>query len=800
MEDLRKLLEYVQNIDSAAGDNEIAFLNSILAAVVKAGFSSARFYEIVKDPIAEADVLVLRAYKYQNTKVKPPVGLRIALHESTLGSSGLNRDIVLGDAETSPPAAREWIRQLHLEKDKWADVPIRDHEGKLYGLLAFTPQTEYDLSDEDQFYLKLVRNAVSQFESNYRLRQLSSLRASITKLFHQYEHAQIPPTQIAELAAKVILPAVGGQACAVFRYEWPTRHLYKSAEYVDGINTDRAILEPYYSGQYLTGAAWEHEQFKHIPDFEKFRASHPNLVFRDSLEFHRATLGGIKSVMYEPFGRRHLRFFVRVINRKENPSLPLNYRHRDMLTNVCEQLTEFTDEVANRTVIRDFEQIATSGIRQITDYGRTLEICVEALESIGFGECAIIYQGKQSPQLEIIHCGDKRLQQSLRTKVFVTNECPFLERAVDGTGTRIVRISDHRTASTDEFLNALRAAGVVATIAVCSAGDSGSIAAIRCAYETQSKLSSSTKLFNNSSDGEVIIAMLSMLAGVIEGSRANVSADFAETLVAQFGHEVATPIAKLQSKSIAGINRAIKVLRDTEIGAEQIPLLNEAKDSIDSQAHRISHHMNAAIALAETSSGSVDVHYEIFSWNRIVDEAWEEALEWRTGMESRAAFRPAVLIKNDAIRSLKSVGDRDLIHGILSNLFKNAIKYSMPRHDNYRPMEVKVIGQPQSSIDVIQVENWGIGIPEDQREAIFRKFKRVERTDRVRAIRGMGLGLYVSRLYAHAHRGQLFCRYSQPTLDDPVRTKDLEGYQTAFELRIPKEQLQARRRVKIKEV
>src|SRR5579871_6052190 len=212
MKDLRKVIDRFQKLEEASGDNEIAFLNSLLTGLVGAGFSSARFYEIVRDPIERAEILVLRAYQYLNKKIKPPVGLKIPLHFSTLGVSGLNKDIVIGDPDSSPPTANEWIKELHLEKDRWADIPIRDFQGKLYGLLAFSMDADYELSEEEQFYLRQVRTIVSTFESNFRLRQISDLRRSITEFFHQFEFSSIQPNQIADLAARVILPAVGGQA------------------------------------------------------------------------------------------------------------------------------------------------------------------------------------------------------------------------------------------------------------------------------------------------------------------------------------------------------------------------------------------------------------------------------------------------------------------------------------------------------------------------------------------------------------------------------------------------------------
>jgi len=99
---------------------------------------------------------------------------------------------------------------------------------------------------------------------------------------------------------------------------------------------------------------------------------------------------------------------------------------------------------------------------------------------------------------------------------------------------------------------------------------------------------------------------------------------------------------------------------------------------------------------------------------------------------------------------MQTVEDFSLLQGIMANLFKDAIKYSLLRYRE-KVMEVRVLGQPQSGMEIILVENWEIGIAADQMENIFNKFVRDERIDRFRAIRGLGLGLYVARLIAKVH-------------------------------------------------
>src|SRR4051794_35460646 len=122
MSEYQALIGRVQRLAESIPDNEIDFINALLGSLTKHGFSSARFYEIVKDPIENAEVLVLRAYSYQNPQTKPPVGLRIPLHHSTLGTTGFDQDLVLGEPSQSPASANEWIRILGLENNRWVDI------------------------------------------------------------------------------------------------------------------------------------------------------------------------------------------------------------------------------------------------------------------------------------------------------------------------------------------------------------------------------------------------------------------------------------------------------------------------------------------------------------------------------------------------------------------------------------------------------------------------------------------------------------------------------------------------------
>jgi len=86
------------------------------------------------------------------------------------------------------------------------------------------------------------------------------------------------------------------------------------------------------------------------------------------------------------------------------------------------------------------------------------------------------------------------------------------------------------------------------------------------------------------------------------------------------------------------------------------------------------------------------------------------------------------------------------IHPILSNLLQNAIKYSR----GAGVIEVELAREGPDY--VVAVTDFGPGIPNSQREAIFQPYWRAKEVD---GIAGTGLGLSVARSAARSTGGDL---------------------------------------------
>lgn len=90
--------------------------------------------------------------------------------------------------------------------------------------------------------------------------------------------------------------------------------------------------------------------------------------------------------------------------------------------------------------------------------------------------------------------------------------------------------------------------------------------------------------------------------------------------------------------------------------------------------------------------------------------------------------------------------DRDRLRQALANLADNAIKYT-PANGS-----VTITAGDEDGGTVIRVQDTGVGIPRDERERIF---ERLFRGDRSRSERGLGLGLSLVRAYVQAHGGRV---------------------------------------------
>lgn len=100
-------------------------------------------------------------------------------------------------------------------------------------------------------------------------------------------------------------------------------------------------------------------------------------------------------------------------------------------------------------------------------------------------------------------------------------------------------------------------------------------------------------------------------------------------------------------------------------------------------------------------------------------------------------------------KPVKARFDRQAITSALTNLIENGLKYNFSDHKNIS-LECRVEQQKL----YIDIADNGIGIPEEERKNIFKKFYRIGNED-TRQTKGTGLGLYIVNEIIKAHKGRI---------------------------------------------
>jgi two-component system sensor histidine kinase KdpD len=92
--------------------------------------------------------------------------------------------------------------------------------------------------------------------------------------------------------------------------------------------------------------------------------------------------------------------------------------------------------------------------------------------------------------------------------------------------------------------------------------------------------------------------------------------------------------------------------------------------------------------------------------------------------------------------------DEHILASVFFQLIDNAFKYA-----SKGPVRVTAKAAPEGGVEVV-VADRGPGVPPEKRERLFQMFSRLEERDSPR-VRGVGLGLYISRKMVEAMGGSI---------------------------------------------
>ena len=214
--------------------------------------------------------------------------------------------------------------------------------------------------------------------------------------------------------------------------------------------------------------------------------------------------------------------------------------------------------------------------------------------------------------------------------------------------------------------------------------------------------------------------------------KAEESDRFKSAFLANMSHEIRTPMN--------GIMGFAELLKDPQLSDD---LQQKYIEIIEKSGVRMLNIINDIVDVSRIEAGVMEVYLAESDINEQLDYIY-------------TFFRPQVVAKGMQLimpKALpsgqeKTITDREKLFAILTNLVKNAIKYSKEGTIEYG------CHKKGSSLEFF-VRDTGIGIPKDRQHAIFERFVQADIED-IEARQGAGLGLAISKAYVEMLGGEIW--------------------------------------------
>jgi PAS domain S-box-containing protein len=219
---------------------------------------------------------------------------------------------------------------------------------------------------------------------------------------------------------------------------------------------------------------------------------------------------------------------------------------------------------------------------------------------------------------------------------------------------------------------------------------------------------------------------------IIAKKKAEESNRLKTAFLSNMSHEIRTPLN--------GILGFLEIIKDVNLSnEEQEEFINLIKRS----GNRLIETINDIIEMSKIESGGITIH------DKEVDLI--EMMQFQLNFFKPQAEEKNLILKwnrNPEISHLALITDKYKVETILSNLLKNAIKFTEKGHIEF--------GVYNSGEYInFYVKDTGQGIPESRKNIIFDRFRQSE-PYLARSHEGSGLGLAISKAYAELLGGEIW--------------------------------------------
>ncbi len=208
-----------------------------------------------------------------------------------------------------------------------------------------------------------------------------------------------------------------------------------------------------------------------------------------------------------------------------------------------------------------------------------------------------------------------------------------------------------------------------------------------------------------------------------------------ERFVADASHQLLTPLTIMKNELSLSANGNIN----------QQSLLQEVEQMIAL--------VKNLLLLARVDAGIGALNLQKIYFDEVIMDAISQA-EKLARMKNISLKFDIQGLNSDSTQRPLVQGDEDLLTSLVFNLLENAIKYSDPETS----ISMRLIYAESSQ--TFEISDTGPGIPEDQLETIFERFRRAQNSAKKTA--GYGLGLAIAKQIALIHGGNLRFENAHP--------------------------------------
>lgn len=223
---------------------------------------------------------------------------------------------------------------------------------------------------------------------------------------------------------------------------------------------------------------------------------------------------------------------------------------------------------------------------------------------------------------------------------------------------------------------------------------------------------------------------------VIAKERAEESDRLKSAFLANMSHEIRTPM-----NGILGFSSLLKEVDLT--GEEQ----QEYIEIIEKSGVRMLNIINDIIDISKIESRQMEVLLKESNINEQIDFIFNFFRPQMEGKNLMFSFKKSLPSEKAIV-----ITDREKIYAILTNLVKNAIKFT-----ETGTIELGYTLKTENKPAELEfyVKDTGIGIPKNRQKAIFERFIQADVSDRM-ARQGAGLGLSISKAYVEMLGGKIW--------------------------------------------